>query len=161
MGKAIVLCATMAIALCGCVRSSVMPLAADMIQITATSTPVCGGGPVQEFVIRRAAFETINRDFDSFLILDATTAREFRGFLGGSSYTSGTATTRGFGRFATAQGSSITTFTPPTPMYVSIQSIVVKMFKNDDPLRGNAISARQTLGPDWATIIEEKPETTC
>jgi hypothetical protein len=41
------------------------------------------------------------------------------------------------------------------------QGLVVKMFKDDDPRGGNAISARGMLGPKWQEAIKEGAATTC
>jgi hypothetical protein len=51
--------------LTGCAKSSVIPLAADTVQITAATARACGQTGAQEVAVRRAAVETIQRGLTS------------------------------------------------------------------------------------------------
>ena len=52
-------------------RSSVLPIGNDLIQITTSAAPICGPAGAQDAAVKRAAFETIARGYDSFIIVDA------------------------------------------------------------------------------------------
>ena len=144
-----------------CARTAVMPMTNDMVQLSTRVAPICAASSAQPIVVRRAAVETINRGYDRFVILASNTQAEFAGFLPGSSTTTGSGTIFATGNVATMQGSSYTTYTPPTPMTAHTQTVVVKMFKDGDPAGGNAISARASLGPEWQKLVKESSTTTC
>ena len=144
-----------------CTRSSVMPIANDTVQISTHVAPVCPSVSAQTIAVKRAAVETINRGFDKFLILGANMQAEFAGYLPGQSTTTGSGMIIGNGNMATIQGSSNTTYMPPTPMTSHTETILVKMFKDGDSAGSNAISAKSTLGPDWEKVIKESSTSTC
>jgi hypothetical protein len=76
--------------------------------------------------------------------------------------TSGTTTGTINGDNIFAQNQSTTSFSGGQPILGGShdQTLLVKMFKDGDPNGANAVSARDTLGPDWATIVT-KPPATC
>jgi hypothetical protein len=45
------------------------------------------------------------------------------------------------------------------PLIASGQSLVVKMFRNNDPAGANALSARGELGPNWQEIVAKNTMT--
>ena len=65
----IVILATCAVVLCGCAKSSTIPLSADTMRITTSAAPVCGATGAESIAFRRAAVETINRGYDKFIII--------------------------------------------------------------------------------------------
>ncbi|MSP47780.1 MAG: hypothetical protein EXQ95_00480 [Alphaproteobacteria bacterium] len=138
-----------------------MPMTNDTIQVSTRVAPICAASSAQPIVLRRAAVETINRGYDRFMILASNMQAEFAGFLPGSATTTGSGSIVASGNMATLQGSSYTTYSPPTPMTAHTQTVVVKMFKDGDPAGSNAISARASLGPDWQKILKESSTTTC
>jgi hypothetical protein len=159
----VVLLATSALA--ACARSSIMPLAQDAIQISTSAAPICGQQGAQEVAVRRAAIETINRGYDRFLVIGANAENNVRviGHTAGTATTFGTATATTFGNTTTAVGRSTTIFNQGAPILGGThdQNIAIQMFRDDDPAGANAISARETLGPDWAKIIKQSTATTC
>jgi hypothetical protein len=152
---------TSVFALTACVRSSVLPMSNDTIQISTRAAPVCHGEAAQRLALRRAAIETINRGFDRFVVLNAALSPEFAGYLPGSATTNAYATGTAYGNTASVYGTSTTTYSPPTPMIAHTQSLVVKMFRETDPGASDAISARGILGPGWVKAVQEDSTTTC
>ena len=157
--------ALLAIGLSACARSAILPLSADTIQITTSAAPVCGATSAQNVALRRAAIETISRGFDKFVIL-AADAKNNVGIVGYTPVigtTTGSATINSYGNIATFQGSATTTYSGGYPIVAGThdQALVVKMFRDDDPLGSNAISARSTLGPNWEMTIKQSTRTTC
>lgn len=68
----------LALAVAGCARASVMPLAQDTVQISSRSAPACGGAAAQEVAFQRAAVETIRRGYDRFVIVGGQAQTETR-----------------------------------------------------------------------------------
>ena len=150
--------------LAGCARASVMPLAQDTVQISSHTAPVCGGaGAAQDVAFKRAAVETIRRGYDRFVIVGAEGQTEARvlGYTPTRAYTTGTATATRYGNTATAVGSSTTTVTGGVPIvaHAHNQDLIVKMFRQGDPGGGNALDARQVLGPGWQEAINKNSWT--
>lgn len=131
--------------LTACARSAVMPLQADMIQVSTSAAPVCGPTGALKVALRQVAIETINRGYDSFIIIGARQGSQITGF------TPVTATTVG-NTFMLSGGH---------PLRRHNQGIVAKLFKAGDPAGAKAISARATLGKDWPKIVKQGTTTTC
>lgn len=137
--------------LAGCAQSSSMPLAADMVAITASTAPICGAAGVQEIAARRAAVETINKGFDRFIIVDG--AYQAQPKLVGYDPMRVNTTYNYWGSTSTVTGGE------PIIMNDHNHRLVVKMFKEGDPAGANAISAREHLGSDWHKIVQQKTMT--
>ena len=156
--------ALLTLAIAGCARASVMPLAQDTVQISSHTAPVCGGSEsAQTVAFKRAAVETIRRGYDRFVILGGQAQTETRllGYTPTTAYTTGTATATRMGNMATAYGSSTTTVTGGVPITANAhsQDLIVKMFKDGDPAGANALDARQTLGPAWMDAVNKNTWT--
>jgi hypothetical protein len=123
-----------------------MQLSADTFQLVTSAAPVCGRTGAQNVASRRAAIETINRGYDKFLILGAAAENNVRvvGHTPVQAHTVGTATATGYGNVVTATGSSTTTYTGGSPIIAGShdQGLIVKMFKDGDPMRQRELSAR-------------------
>ena len=69
------ICGTLAILsaflLGGCASSSVMQLDSNTVQITTSAAPVCGSQGAQQVAQKRAAYETLKRGFDRYMIVGA------------------------------------------------------------------------------------------
>lgn len=147
----IVLIATLSLA--ACVRTSSVPLAQNMVQVTASAPPACGMSSARDVSIRLAAIETIKNGFDAFVILDAQAADNVRaiGRTPVTSYNTGSAYVMGNNVY----GNSTTTYSGGLPIMGGRRdvSLVVQMFKPGDPGIDNAISAKTFLGPDWAEQV--------
>ena len=129
-----------ALVLGACAQSSTVPLAVDTMQITTRAAPACGGSTgAQKLAMKRAAVETITRGYDKFVILGAQDRNDAK-VLGYTPVHTG-------GQPIIAGGHK--------------QSLIVKMFKADDPAGANALPARVQLGPEWQKIVNEGESNTC
>lgn len=147
----------LAVFLSACVRTSTMPLAADVVQITARAAPACGAEGAEKAAFRQAAIETLKAGNDRFIILNGAAQNNITmvGTTPVVANTYGSATAYGYGNTATAYGSSTTTYSGGQPIFAGThdQSLIVKMFKSADPQAANALDARTVLGPDWQTAM--------
>jgi hypothetical protein len=161
----ICLAAVLAVALGACARSSVLPVAADTVQITTAAAPACGPTGAQTVAVRRASIETINRGFDRFVILGAGAQNDVRvvGHTPVMAHTTGNATGTRFGNTVNVSGTSTTTYSGGMPIVAGThnQTLLIKMFREGDPAGANAVSARETLGPTWPELIKQSAATTC
>jgi hypothetical protein len=144
MRELVTACA-LAAALGGCAATSTIPLAQDTVQITTRAAPVCGPASAEKLALKQAAVETIRRGFDRFVVLNAQASGTYRGnepvyvqSMGGGMYT--------------ARGGEA--------IIAPNQGLTIKMFKDGDPQGGNALPARETLGPDWQEQVK-KDTLTC
>jgi hypothetical protein len=144
-------------------RSGIMPIAQDTVQISSRAAPVCGRGGAREVAFKRAAVETIRRGYDRFVIVGGEAQSDIRviGYMPTTAQTTGTATATGYGNTATAYGSSTTTVTGGAPIYGGShhQDLMVKMFRDGDPVGANALDARQVLGPEWQDAVNKRTWT--
>lgn len=149
----------------GCVRSSVMPLRADMVQISTSAAPVCGAQGAQTVAFRRAAIETINRGYDKFIIVQSGAQDNVHvvGYTAGTATTYGTATATGYGNNVYASGNSTTYYNPGMPIVGGShdQGITIRMFKSRDAEARDALNARDILGSEWQELIKQNTTTTC
>jgi len=154
-----------AIYLGSCARASVMPLAADTIQITASAAPVCGASGAQAVAVHRAAVETIRHGFDRFIVLGAQAENNVHMAVlppnQATTYGSGTVTANPYTNTASYQGSSTTTYSGGGPIVFGShdQSVVIKMFRDGDPAGQNAVPARATLGDKWQEEVAGNDRT--
>jgi Protein of unknown function (DUF3987) len=163
MLKAIML-AYLMLAAVGCARSSSMPLSQDTVQITSSAALACGKTGAQKVAYQRAAVETIRRGYDRFVIIGGDAQSDIRvvGYTPTTASTTGSAAGTRYGNTATIYGSSNTVVTGGQPIYGGShgQGLLVKMFRDGDPAGANALSARETLGPDWQDAVN-KNKWTC
>jgi hypothetical protein len=151
--------------LAGCAKSSVIPLAADTVQITASTARACGRAGAQEVAVRRAAVETIQRGYDKFLVVGGgyQSSLYVAGYTPVQANTYGSGTATRYGNSVYGSGYSTTTVTGGQPIVAGShdQGLVVKMFKDGDPAGSNAVSARGTLGAKWKETVDAGPDRTC
>jgi hypothetical protein len=106
-------------------------------------------------VEKDAAIETIKDGFDYFVITSANGQE----LPGGVYYTPQAATTSGFATAygPTAYGQSTTTYSGgmAIPLDKHEEVVTVVMFHAGDPNAQHAISARDSLGPDWKKIVSK------
>jgi hypothetical protein len=162
-----------AIAMTGCVQSAALPLAKsaalplsnNTVQISATGNQKCGRAGIQQVALKRAAYETVHRGYDRFVVVDGgyQNSAHVVGHMPMQVQTYGTATASSYGRTANAYGQTNTTVSGGQPIVGRIhdQDLVVKMFHDSDPAGGNAMSARDTLGPDWKKQMQDGPGKMC
>lgn len=151
------------VGLAGCAGASVMPLAQDTIQITSRAAPLCGATGAQNVAVQRAAVETIRRGYDRFIIVGSQYQNNVGvvGYTPVTAYTTGSVTANRFGNQVTANGNATTTYSGGQPITGGShnQGLVVKMFKDADPVASNAVSARETLGGKWQDIVAQNSVT--
>lgn len=148
-----------------CASSSVMDVASDTIVISTAAAPACGQRGAQEVAVKRAAYETLKRGYDKYIILDA----EAESNVGVVGYTPLIANTQSYGSIntygnsGTYSGSSNTYVTGGQPIIAGThdQKLAVRMFRSGDPDAARAVDARQVLGPDWQKVMTKGPGLTC
>lgn len=152
------------LALTGCAKSAAIPLSSDTVQITTEGMYACGMDGVQRLAVTRAAVETIKRGFDKFLIVDGAYSKEqtLAGYTPIEARTKSKSEGTIYGDSVSIRTSSTTRVTGGEPLHMIThnQALTVKMFKDDDPLGSNAISARNELGPKWSDIASH-PSDNC
>lgn len=151
------------LSLASCASTSVMPLSADTIQITAQADPDCGPAGAQQAALKRAAVETIRRGFDSFIIVSVSAANNVR-VVGQTPIVANTNATAIDGRNGnTTFVNTNTTYSGGQPILGGSfdQNLTVQMFRATDPGVDRAISARATLGPNWQKAVAAKTDDFC
>jgi hypothetical protein len=151
--------------LAACTRTSVIPIATDTIEITASAAPVCGAAGAQEAAIRYAAVQVIKSGYDRFIVVgqNASNTIGVIGYTPLTANTVGTATASGGNGYATANGNAITTYSGGQPIIGGEHghTLVVRMFREGDAGGANAVSARGFLGSDWQKAVSEGRLGTC
>ena len=124
-------------------------MAKDTFSVSTAVDAECGLEKANAIAFEQVAIATIKNGFDTFMIVDLQT--------GMNSQMVGTtpiqANPNGLGGFNLYGGQPI----------ISSQynkSLVVKMFRANDPNGANAIDARSALGADWRNKINKK-STVC
>jgi hypothetical protein len=138
-----------ALLLTGCASASVMDLDANTVQVSAGAAPACGAIGAQKYAVKTAAYQTLRRGYDKYVIVGAQGTSEQR--FGG--YTPMYANTYG--------NSTVITGGAPIVMTEHGQNLVVHMFHVGDPGADNAVDAKTSLGPDWQKILTKGPGNTC
>lgn len=146
----------LAVALCaaatGCVQSNAMRVSQNETIIQTSAAPICGGVGAARAAQKLAAVETIKAGYDRYVIVSAASANNVRTTqMPGSYQTYGTINS--YGNYGTVNAT--TTYTPGPIIHSGThdQSIGVRMFREGEPGAGQALSARETLGPKWEKIV--------
>lgn len=133
----------LAAVLTGCASSDVTPLSRNAVQIDVSAAPVCGKSGARRLAYKKAAVETINRGYDKFIIADASSYSQSRVIGTTPLYVSGNYIYGG----QPIRGGSHNA------------GLIVQMYRNGQAGSGNALDARQQLGPNWQTIVNERTVT--
>jgi hypothetical protein len=153
--KLIVVLAGIALA-AGCTSSNTVRTSQDTAIIRTDAAPVCGGVGAARVAQRQAAIETIRAGYDRYVIFDGASANNVRtSQMPGSYQTSGMMVGNTF---------NATTTYRPGPVIVAgahSQSFAIKMFRESDPAAGQALSAREMLGPEWQKAVDAGSLGTC
>lgn len=154
-----------ALLLGACASSSVMDVDSNTVVISTAAAPVCGQRGAQDVAVKRAAYETLRRGYDKYIILGAQ-AQNNTGVVGytplvANTYSQGTLNT--YGNTGSYSGSSNTYVSGGQPIYGGShdQKLAVRMFRLSDPGAASAVDARQVLGPEWQTVLTKGPGATC
>ncbi len=157
----------------GCARTTVMPLAADTLQITTHAAPICGTEGAQRVAIQEVAVETIKHGYDRYIVLGAggqnnvrvvgTTPTTTTTFNTGNINTFGNVYGNNLNANSTYSGTSTSTTWGGFPIVAGTydQMITIRMFREGDPGGANAISARDALGPNWLELVQKGAPSTC
>jgi hypothetical protein len=138
-----------ALALAACTSSNTVRTSANTAIIRTSAAPVCGGTGAARVAEQQAAIETIKAGFDRYIIVDMASANNVRVVQG-----PGTFQTTGVVSGNTYSGT--TTYQPGMPMIYGRheQAFAIRMFRNGEPGSGQAIPARDVLGPKWQEKVE-------
>ena len=149
----------------GCASASVMDLDSNTVQVSSGAAPVCGAIGAQNFAIKTAAYQTLRRGFDKYVIIgaQATAHDKLAGFTPTYANSNLNGTYSGYGNSGTFNGYSNTTVTGGQPIVMTEhgQKLVVRMFHANDPGAEKAIDAKAALGPDWQKIMTKGPGNIC
>ncbi len=137
------------LALGACASGSAVRTSQNTALIQASAAPVCGGSGAAQVAQKQAAIETIRAGYDRYVIASGQSQNNVRVTqVPGTSYTRGNV----FGN----SWNATTTYTPQTVVSGRHeQSFSIVMFRRGDPGYYSAISAKETLGADWAKIVDE------
>lgn len=142
------------IALTGCAGGEAVRTSANTMIVQTGAAPVCGGQGALRVAQQLAAIETIKAGFDRYIITSGQAQNDVRvSQAPGSLQTVGT---YGGGSY------NATTTYRPGPTIVSgshNQGLSVVMFRETDPEAPQAVSARDTLGPDWQEKVKNGVRT--
>ena len=97
---------------------------------------MCGAKGTREIAFRAAAIEVIERGADRFVVV----GDQSRSSIEGGMFTT-------YGSFQTYG--------------TNTQDMVIQIVEKGDRRFNDALSARQTLGPDWQEIVAKGSPTTC
>lgn len=120
----------------GCVETSVQPLSQSAFKISTEAEDMCGAKGTRQIAFKEAAIEVIKRGADRFIVV----GDQSRSAITGGMFT----TYGGFDTFGT-----------------NTQDMVIQIVQKGDPRFTDALSARQTLGPDWQSIVAKGSSGTC
>jgi len=154
MLKTFVTLTAMGFALSSCVQSNAMRVSQNAVIIQTSAAPVCGNIGAAKVAQKQAAIETIKAGYDSYIITSAAAANNVTASqMPGTYQTYGTVNS--YGGYGSVNAT--TTYTPGPVIYSGThdQSIGVRMFKQGEPGSGQAVSARDVLGPKWAVIVKD------
>jgi hypothetical protein len=160
-----ILSSVLCLLLVGCAKSSVMDLDSNTIQITTEAAPVCGQGGAQQVAAKRAAYETLRRGYDKYVILGGNYQNNV-GVVGhtpiiANTYGSGNINTYGNTGSYSGQSSTYVSGGQPIIGGTHNQGLAVRLFRTGEPGSENAIDARNILGPEWQEIMAKEPGQTC
>lgn len=139
--------------LAGCAETSVMDVNANTVMVTASADPSCGQIGAKEVAVRRAAYETLKRGYDRYIIVE-TAAQDNTRVEDGPPVTIETTTKGNRTETIIDGGDSIIGGTHD-------QEIVIRMFRLSDPGADKAVDARRVLGPDWQNVLSKAPSDVC
>lgn len=125
-----------ALILAACVETAVQPLTQSSFKIATEAEDMCGAKGTREIAFKTAAIEVIKRGGDRFIVV----GDQSRSTVDGGFFT-------GYGGFDTYGA--------------NMQDMVIQIVGKGDPNYSNALSARQTLGPNWQEIVAKGSPDTC
>lgn len=152
-------CAAMlsvAVAVSACTSSNTVRTSADTAIVKTRAAPICGGAGAARVAQLQAAIETIRAGYDRYVIVDGASANNVQvGNAPGTFRTTGVVHGNVY--------SGTTTYQPGIPIIRGThdQAFAIRIFRDSDPGAGQALSARQTLGPKWQEMVKAGRVNTC
>ena len=140
----------LALLLPGCVKVSTVPLATDMVQITARAAPACGREGAERVALHQASVETIKRGFARFIVVSSNASSTFQQV----GRTPITGQVSPYGQVNLYGGQ-------PIMAGKHEQVFAIKMFDEEDPAGNKALSARALLGSNWQELVTKDAPITC
>lgn len=143
-------------ALAACTSSNTVRTSANTAIVQTRAAPICGGTGAARVAEKQAAIETIKAGFDRYIIVDARSANNVQVTqMPGTFQTTGTLS----GGFY----SGTTTYKPGMSIVHGRheQAFAIRMFRNGEPGAGQAIPARDVLGPKWQELVKAGNVYTC
>lgn len=119
------------LAVAACTQTQIQPMTKDTFKVATHAAPACGPAGARNVAFKSAAIEVIRKGGDKFVIVGDQTDSGMQGDI--------------FSGFH--QNYS--------------QGMVVKMIPEGTREAANALSARETLGADWQTLVSKGAPTTC
>jgi hypothetical protein len=120
----------------GCAQTSIQPLTQTSFKVATEAEDFCGAQGTREIAFKAAAIEVIKRGGDRFIVVgDQSGSRP----SGGQYF--------GYGVYQSYNSNT--------------QDMVIQIVAPSDPSYSNSLSARQTLGANWQTIVSEGIPQTC
>jgi len=124
------------LAVAACAETEIQPLTQSSFKVATTAAPACGRSGARELANKAAAIEVIRRGGDRFVFAGGQTDSRVTGV----SYNQ-------YAGFQTHNSNE--------------QYLVVQMTPPGHAMHGDSLSARQILGPDWQTLVNEGVPNTC
>lgn len=124
------------LALVACAETDIQPLTATSFKVATVAAPACGRSGARQIANQAAAIEVIRRGGDKFIFTADQTGSRVTG-VGYNQYT-------GFQTFNSNE-----------------QDLVVQMLQPGQRGYGQALSARDLLGPEWQDIVAEGIPDNC
>lgn len=124
--------------------------------VQTSAAPVCGGTGAARVAQQQAAIETIKAGYDRYIIVNAASANNVQ-------VAQGLGTFKTTGTLSGGVYNGTTTYQPGMPIIYGRheQAFAIRMFRNGEPGAGQAIPARDVLGPKWQEKVKAGAVNTC
>jgi len=153
MLKTVLVAFLVSAAVSGCTSSSAVRTSQNTAVIKTSAAPICGGTGAARVAQKQAAIETIKAGFDRYVITDAASQNNVGVTqLPGQYNTYGTASV--YGNYGTYNATTVYQPGPTIVHGTHDQAFAIRMFKEGEPGANQALSAKETLGPEWASIVK-------
>ena len=142
------------LALGACARTEAVRTSANTMFVQTAAAPACGSVGAMRVAQAMAAVETLRAGFDRYIITGGQAQNNV-------SVTQMPGTFRTTGTYGRGLYSANTTYQPGPTIVAGThdQGFTIVMFKDSDSGAQQAISARDTLGPDWRDKVKDGVRT--
>lgn len=143
-------------ALAACTSSDTVRTSANTAIVRTTAAPICGGAGAARVAQQQAAIDTIKAGYDRYVIVDAASANNVQVVQGPGTYRHSGVVSGGFYSGTTTYQPGMTTVTGRHE-----QAFAIRMFRDGEPGAGQALPAREMLGPKWPELVKAGRVDTC